>query len=332
MAGNAVEFIVCGHHCGHVRFFYGHLERRKMNLAHLALAHVHGRSVQAAERLSPAYKMLGTGHDLPFRIIAVAALKPPDTVFAHLGNQPGIFAEGLPHPAPAGIACDIEIRRETPRHPGHAHFLSSLRTYLFHYLGMEGGGKVDIARIHGAAGAEAVPVYGIDAEKKRDSQPGLACEYLQLVRLLSGQHVHERTDLAVADAVREVGIAQILIGSINVLIRRTLIRRHIARTYILAHLAYLLLESHLLEKQFRALFSAQRSIVPVARRTGACKHDTGYQEISFHYNWIFRFALSRIPVLTAGTLRVLSSQVQSLVLAPFTSTFLGLDVQRTSKL
>ena len=64
VAGNAVQFIVGGHHSGHVGFFHGHLERREVQLPHLALAHIHRRGVQAAGGFSAADQVLGAGQYL----------------------------------------------------------------------------------------------------------------------------------------------------------------------------------------------------------------------------------------------------------------------------
>ena len=74
VAGNTVELIVGGHHRGHARFFHGHLERREVQLPHLAFAHVHGCGVEAAGRFTAADQMLGAGQHLALAQLTVSAL------------------------------------------------------------------------------------------------------------------------------------------------------------------------------------------------------------------------------------------------------------------
>ena len=88
---------------------------------------------------------------------------------------------------------------------------------------------------------------GVDAHQQGNAQAGLRRQHLQLMRLFAGKDVQEGAHLAIADALGQFGIAQVLVGGIDVFVRRALIRRNIARTHILAHLADLLFQRHLLQ-------------------------------------------------------------------------------------
>ena len=264
VARNTVEFIVGGHHRGDAGLFHRHLEGRQMYLAHLTLAHIHRGCIQPAERLSPANQMLGAGQHLAFGEVALAALQAPDHVFSHLRYQPGILAKSLPHPPPACIARHVEVGSEGPVHTGGTHFGGRLRTYLLQHSGVEGGCESDAAGIYGAAGPEAVAVDGVDAEEKRDAQPGLAGKNLQLVGFFAREHVQERAYLTLAYAGGQLGVAQALVGSVDILVGRALVRGHIAGADILAHLPYLLFQCHLLQKELSALLRGEGRVLPVA--------------------------------------------------------------------
>ena len=332
VARYSVEFVVRGHHRGDSRLSHRHLERGQVYLAHLTLAHIHGSSVESAGRFAATDKVLCAGQHLAFGEIASATLQAPDHVFSHLRNQPGVFAEGLPHPAPAGIAGHVEVRGEGPGHAGGAHLGGRLRTYLFQHLGIEGRCKGDAAGIYGAAGPEAVAVDGIDAEEQGDAQAGLAGEHLELMGFFAGEHVQEGSYLTIAYARGKFGVPQALVGSVDVLVGRALVRRNIAGAYVLAHLPYLLFQGHLPQEKLRALLRREGRILPVGFAATGCEQHGRENQILFHRTCIFMLVFSSMLHFPADTRRALPSQVQSLTLLPFTSTLTGLAVQRTSKL
>ena len=178
VAWDAVDLVMRGHHCGHMRFFHSHLEGWQMKLAQFAFTDIHRGCIQAAERLTACNQVLGAGHHLAFGVIALAPLEPPDHILAHLRHQPWILAEGLSHAPPTGIAGNIQIWRECPDHAGLAHLYGRLRPYFLHNLRTEGGCQVDVGGVYRAAGTQAVAMNGIDAVEQRNGQAGFAGEHL----------------------------------------------------------------------------------------------------------------------------------------------------------
>ena len=73
--------------------------------------------------------------------------------------------------------------------------------------------------IHRAACAQAVAVNGVDAHQQGNAQAGLRRQHLQLMRLFAGKDVQESSHLAIADALGQFGIAQVLVGGIDVFVR-----------------------------------------------------------------------------------------------------------------
>ncbi len=173
---------------------------------------------------------------------------------------------------------------------------------------------------------------GVNAHEQGNAQPGFGSQHLQLMRFFTGEHVQKRAHLAIADPLRQFGISQVFVRSIDVLVRRTLIRRHVAGTHILAHLADFLFQRHLLQKECSPFFGGQGNIVPVLGRAGGEAKESGKQKDFFHYNCTVRVSSSWMEVFPAFTLSVASSHAQSLIGLPFRLTFLGWAVQRSSKL
>ena len=332
VAGNAVELVVGGHHRGHSGFFYGCFERRKVEFPHLAFAHVHGSCVEASGGFSAANQMLGAGQNLSIGEVTVPALQAPDFVFSHLGHQPGVFPEAFSHAAPAGVAGYVQVGRKSPVHAGLAHLLGRLGPNLLHQFRTEGRGQADVAGIHRAAHPQAVAVDGVYTQQQGNAQAGFGRHHLQLVRLFPGENVQECTHLAFPDALGQLGIAQVLVRCVNVLVRGTLVRRNIAGTHVLAHLADFFFQRHLLQQETGPLSGRQGGIPPVPGRTGGEAQEGSKEKGFFHYNCTVSVRVSLMEVSPAFTWRVLFSQLQSLTGVPFRLTFRGLEVQRSSKL
>ena len=118
---------------------------------------------------------------------------------------------------------------------------------------------------------------GVNAHQEGNSQAGLGGQHLQLVGLFAGENVQESTHLSFADALGQFGIAQVLVRSVNVLIRRTLIRGNIAGPHVLAHLADFFFQGHLLQQEGRPLCRGQRGVAPVLGRAGGQGQEGGKQ-------------------------------------------------------
>ena len=89
--------------------------------------------------------------------------------------------------------------------------------------------------------------------------------------------MEEGSHLASADLVRQVLVAEVLVGGVDILVRRSLSWRNIARCDILAHLSDLLLKGHLLQQCLCPLRRRSRRIPPVSLATGNHQNRYSYQ-------------------------------------------------------
>ena len=267
-----------GHQAPDAGFLHRCLERRQIEFPELALAHVHGCRVKTAGRLAASDEMLCTGHHRG-RSVAIAPLESEDGIFAELAHEICILPEGLSHPAPAGVAGDVEIRTECPRNARLAHLRRGFAADGLHHLRIEGRGHSYVRGIDCTAYEQAVAVDGVHANEERNLHPALLRHFLQGDGFRACQHVQERTHEAAAHLVGDVLVAKVLVGRVDVLVRRALSRRDIAGTHVLAHLADLFLKGHLLEYESSTLLGGEGRIhIVLLCASGSEKEHCSYEQ------------------------------------------------------
>ena len=116
---------------------------------------------------------------------------------------------------------------------------------------------------------------------------GMPSRDWQLVGFFAREHVQEGTYLALAYARCEFGVAQALVGSVDILVGRALVRGDIAGTDVLAHLPYLLFQCHLLQEELSALLRGEGRVLPVAFAAAGGEQHGRNEEYLFHQNCTF---------------------------------------------
>ncbi len=169
--------------------------------------------------------MLGAGRDGP-GAGQVLTLEPFDRRRCEHAGQVRVFAEALGDAPPAGIARDVDHRREGPVDPGGGGFQRRHPGAAPHQIGVEGRRQ---SQRNGQHRLEAVD--DVAADQQRDAEPALLHrDALHLVDDVDVDLVEDRSDPAALDRLSEV------VGELT------------ARSVDLRHLADLLGHGHLLEQ------------------------------------------------------------------------------------
>ena len=168
----------------------------EVGLAQFAFGEICGRCVCAALWLAVGGEVLRGGH----HVVAVnkegIALESFDGGNADARTKIGILSIGFFGAAPAGIARQIENRREGLAFAGSAHFLADSGKDLFHQNGIPGAGEPKGLRKAGAAVGH-VAVQAFAKENVGNAEPG----FLQLVAL---QGVVDECALTRADFIVDI--------------------------------------------------------------------------------------------------------------------------------
>ena len=191
---NAREFVERVHESRGTRVSGG-FERRQVEFAQPLVGDVHRIVVAAALGGSVAREMLRTGED-GVRRREVIALKSPDTGPGDVRPEVGVLPRSLHDAAPAGIACDVDHRGESP-----------LQTRCRGFDGGHPGRGFDgrhvprtaLGQRHGRNGLVAVD--HVQREDQGNAQPGLLDgDPLEFPRRGGSRDVEHGSDLSFADA------------------------------------------------------------------------------------------------------------------------------------
>ena len=105
-------------------------------------------------------EVLHGGDDMPFATEGGVALEAPDGGHAELGDEVGIFAEGLLDAAPARLAGDVDDGGEGLMGAAQTGFPGGHGVERFDEFGMEGCGQADglgkAGCVHGGLAVEAL--------------------------------------------------------------------------------------------------------------------------------------------------------------------------------
>ena len=160
--GHAVEVHVGAHDVGRPGVDGG-LERRQVDVPQLRIADLGVFVVAAAAGRAVAGEVLGAGQNA---LGSEVALEPAHVPGGHRAAQRGVFAVGLDDAAPAGVAGDVDHRRERPLNAHRAGFASGdLLAGLGHPRIPRGG----LGQRHRKDGAKAV--NDVEAEDHRNAMP-----------------------------------------------------------------------------------------------------------------------------------------------------------------
>ncbi|MEY9490332.1 hypothetical protein RKD26_006126 [Streptomyces calvus] len=169
--GHAVDVVVGVHHGPGAALADGHLERRQQDVGPLAGAHGGGGEVASGAGGGVADEVLERGDD-------ARGLQALDVGGADGADEVGVLADGLLHPAPAGVAHHVEDGRETLVDADGTHVGADGGGHAAHELRVEGGTPGQRDGIGGGApGGEAGQALlvgdGGNAEAVRGGDAGL---------------------------------------------------------------------------------------------------------------------------------------------------------------
>ncbi len=149
--GDAVDFVIGGHHASHVAFLDRGLEGHQECFANRAFGVICRRGVGTALGLSVSRKVLHRSHHVVTVDEKVIALQPSYSSDGHTRDEIRVFSIGFFCAAPSRIARQIEHRAENLSRSARTSLIARGGEHLLHEFGVKGAGEANCLRKTGAA-------------------------------------------------------------------------------------------------------------------------------------------------------------------------------------